>query len=32
MRFVFTRIARAVRDFADRHGDAPTAYLFDYLR
>ncbi len=28
----FTRVARPIRDYARRHGDAPTAYLFDYLR
>jgi predicted nuclease of predicted toxin-antitoxin system len=27
-----TRIARALRAYADRHADAPTDFLFDWLR
>jgi predicted nuclease of predicted toxin-antitoxin system len=28
----FSRLARALVAYAERHGDAPTAYLLDFLR
>jgi hypothetical protein len=28
----FSRIAQALKAYAERHGDAPTTYLLDFLR